>query len=269
MTVLPLFKRCVHAVQHGVLIKREDAKDKEFHFANWFRDRLVETGLPFEVGGRNSYPDFRMVTVADGYELKGLAYPGREATFDSNSQAPTGFHNGRTIHYVFGRYPQKPDGDSFPLLDLVICHGDFLDAQRDYEHENKSVKGFGTYGDIMIRDRKMYVVPTPFRLAVGIAHHHTLIIPANVDPGPGLVLVGELARQECDDIVIGYGFDLRTSELRAERARNPNAGRMHRFRAWRLAEAPGDDVVMRPDVYPARRNPEAWGGDEGVDDQAD
>jgi len=38
---------------------------------------------------------------------------------------------------------------------LVICHGDFLNADHDYVHKNKSVKGFGTYGDILIRDRKM------------------------------------------------------------------------------------------------------------------
>ena len=43
------------------------------------------------------------------------------------------------------------------MLDLVVCHGDFLNADHDYVHKNKSVKGFGSYGDIMIRDRKMYV----------------------------------------------------------------------------------------------------------------
>ncbi|MDQ3345019.1 MAG: hypothetical protein M3473_01780 [Chloroflexota bacterium] len=96
-------------------------------------------GEPVEVGGRNSYPDFRMVRETEGYELKGLAYPGRDATFDSNSQIPTGLHNGRTIYYVFGRYPKQPDGNEYPVLDLVICHGDFLNVTRDYEHQNKSV----------------------------------------------------------------------------------------------------------------------------------
>jgi hypothetical protein len=38
---------------------------------------LEETGLHFEAGGRNSYPDFRMVAGTEGFELKGLAYPGR------------------------------------------------------------------------------------------------------------------------------------------------------------------------------------------------
>ena len=66
------------------------------------------------MGGRNSYPDFRIVSHIEGYELKGLAYPGRDASFDSNSQVPTGLHNGRTIYYVFGRYPKIPDGDTIP-----------------------------------------------------------------------------------------------------------------------------------------------------------
>jgi hypothetical protein len=98
MTVLAVHQRCVEAIHQGELIRREGSRDKEFHFQNWFRKRLKETKLNFEVGGRNSYPDFRMVQFTDGYELKGLAYPGRDASFDSNSQAPTGFHNGRTIY---------------------------------------------------------------------------------------------------------------------------------------------------------------------------
>jgi hypothetical protein len=108
-----------------------------------------------------------------------IAYPGREANYDCNSQVPSGSHNGRTIFYVFGRYPAEPDGDKYPVLDLVICHGDFLNADHDYVHKNKNVKGFGSYGDIMIRDRKMYVAPTPFGLTTGTAHNQTLILPAS------------------------------------------------------------------------------------------
>src|SRR4051794_21620823 len=105
-----VFVRAVEAIREGALIRRESAKDKEFHFQNWFADRLQELDLRFDPGGRNSYPDFHMVRTTDGFELKGLAYPGRNATFDSNSQMPTGHHNGRDIYYVFGRYPKKPDG---------------------------------------------------------------------------------------------------------------------------------------------------------------
>jgi len=195
--ILPIFKRCVEAIRGGVLIKKVSTSDKEYHFQNWFMARLEEIKLNendfnYDTPGRNTYPDFRMVKIPEGYELKGLAYPGRDASYDSNSQVPTGFHNGRTIYYVFGRYPKEPDGNEYPVLDLVICHGDFLNADHEYVHKNKSVKGFGSYGDILIRDRKMYVVPTPFRIAEGLAHHHTLILPSHINANSDFIRVGEL-----------------------------------------------------------------------------
>lgn len=244
MTVLTVFRRCVEAINNQTFICRENAKDKEFHFQNWFKARLDEVGLNHEIGGRNSYPDFRMVRSADGYELKGLAYPGRDASFDSNSQVPTGKHNGRAIFYVFGRYPDKPDGNTFPVLDLVICHGDFLNADHDYVHKNKSVRCFGSYGDILIRDRKMYVVPTPFRLVDGTAHKRTLIVPAEMRVGTGFVMVGDLVRREAPEIVVGYSFDLTTNELQPRKVQNPDAGREHKFKAYRLAGDPASAVKM-------------------------
>jgi hypothetical protein len=186
-----------------------------------------------------------MVATTDGYELKGLAYPGRDANFDSNSQVPTGFHNGRTIFYVFGRYPKKPDGNTYPVLDLVFCHGDFLNADHDYVHENKNVKGFGSYGDILIRDRKMYVVPTPFRLVDGVAHQQTLILPSDIALGKDFSLVGDLCRRETADLIVGYAFDLKTNKLRPSKLANPGVGREHYFRAWRLKGSPIDPVAIR------------------------
>lgn len=238
-----VFKQCIGAIAEGVLIKRESRKDKEFHFQNWFKSRLEETRLNFEEGGRNSYPDFRLVRFTEGYEVKGLAYPGRDKDFDGNSQIPTGFHNGRAIYYVFGRYPERPDGDRYPVIDLAFAHGDFLNADHEYVHKNKSLKGFGTYGDVMIRDRKMYVVPTPFHLAKGLAHQQTLILPADQEPGEGFAEAGVLVRNEADHLVVAYGFDLRTNNLRVEKVANPNAGRGHHFRAWRFGQA-GPEVSM-------------------------
>ena len=84
-TVTTIFIKCVEAITQRVLIQSVSSTDKEFHFQNWFKDRLKETGFNFKIGGRNSYPDFRMVKSTDGYELKGLAYPGRSTSFDSNS----------------------------------------------------------------------------------------------------------------------------------------------------------------------------------------
>ena len=135
---LEVFVRCADAIRANKLIRRESSQDKEFHFQNWFKTRLGETRLNFEVGGRNTYPDFRLVSSTDGFEVKGLAYPGREANYDCNSQIPSGCHNGRSIFYIFGRYPAEPDGDSYPVLDLVVCHGDFLNADHDYVHKNAS-----------------------------------------------------------------------------------------------------------------------------------
>lgn len=225
----------VEAIRNNVLIVRESEKDKEFHFQNWFESRLTELGDPFDSGGRNSYPDFRMVNRSDGYELKGLAYPGRDASFDSNSQVPTGFHNGRNIYYVFGRYPKEPDGNSYPVIDLVICHGDFINADHNYVHRNKNVKGFGSYGDIMIRDRKMYVVPTPFHLVSGAAHHQTLVLPRDVEPGSEFFQVGNLMRREAAELIVGYSFDLSTNEILPQKVPNPGEGREHAFKAWRSA----------------------------------
>jgi hypothetical protein len=253
MTAQNVFKHCVEAIRNGVLIQRVSATDKEFHFQNWFKARLEELGQNFEVGGRNSYPDFRIVASTDGYELKGLAYPGRDASFDSNSQVPAGFHNGRTIYYVFGRYPKKPDGNSYPVLDLVLCHGNFLNADHEYVHENKSVRGFGSYGDILIRDRKMYVVPTPFRIADGIAHHQTLILPSDQAPGEDFVQVGELRRREAAELIVGYSFDLQTNDLLPKKIPNPGAGREHVFLTWRLKGSPLDTVSLR--VGPVQVDP--------------
>lgn len=244
-TILSVFESCVEAIRHGILIERESKSDKEFHFQNWFKARLEETSHKFEIGGRNSYPDFRIVAATEGYELKGLAYPGREASFDSNSQVPTGFHNGRTIYYVFGRYPENPDGSKYPVLDMVICHGDFLNADHEYIHKNKSVKGFGSYGDILIRDRKMYVVPTPFRLVDGVAHHHTLILPADFKVTDNFIEVGQLHRKEAAELIVGYSFNLQTNEIEPQKVANPGAGLEHAFCAWRLKGSPLTGVSMR------------------------
>jgi hypothetical protein len=245
MTPITVFALCVEAIRQGSLIARVSSTDKEYHFQNWFKARLEGTGLNFEVGGRNSYPDFRMVATTEGYELKGLAYPGRDANFDSNSQVPSGFHNGRTIYYVFGRYPKKPDGNTYPVIDLVLCHGDFLNADHEYTHKNKNVKGFGSYGDIMIRDRKMYVVPTPFHLVEGVAHRQTLILPHDTDASRECFEVGELRRREAAELIVGYSFDLQTNELIPKKVPNPGAGREHVFRAWRLNGSEKEPVAMR------------------------
>ncbi len=244
-TISIVFKKCVAAIERGELIKRASRTDKEFHFQNWFADRLRETGLNFEIGGRNSYPDFRMVSSTEGYELKGLSYPGRDASFDSNSQVPTGFHNGRSIYYVFGRYPANPDENSYPVIDLVMCHGDFLNIDHEYTHENKSIKGFGSYGDIMIRDRKMYVAPTPFHLVKGLAHQKTLILPSQMKVKTNMVSIGSLIRKESSKLIVSYSFNLRTSKIIQKKIVNPLAGKEHVFQVWRTNLSPINKIALK------------------------
>jgi hypothetical protein len=249
---LDVFEQCVRGVQAGELIESVSAKDKEFHFQYWFQKRLAKLNLHFEGQGRNTYPDFCLVEFTEGYEIKGLAWPGRERDYDSNSQVPTGLHNGRQIYYVFGRYPadltQYADQGSgkrqYPVVDLVICHGDFLNADHDYIHKNKSVKGFGTYGDIMIRDRKMYVAPTPFALTEGTTGLMTLILPETIAADDRFQEVGWLTRVESENLVVGYTFDLRTNELKAERVPNPHAKAEHKFVAYRLRDQANKPVSM-------------------------
>lgn len=247
-----IFEQCVQAVQAGELIESLSAKDKEFHFQNWFQRRLQSLNINFEGSGRNTYPDFCLVHHPEGYEIKGLAWPGRERDYDSNSQVPTGIHNGRQVFYVFGRYPADltqflDHGNGrrqYPVIDLVMCHGDFLNADHDYVHKNRNVKGFGSYGDIMIRDRKMYVAPTPFALTTGTTGMMTLIVPEGFETDARMQEVGRLTRVEADTLVVGYTFDLRTNELRAERVTNPRAGTEHRFVAYRLRSQVSTPVAM-------------------------
>lgn len=146
---------------------------------------------------------------------------------------------------MFGRYPAEPDGDKYPLLDLVICHGDFLNADHEYVHKNRSVKGFGSYGDIMIRDRKMYVAPTPFGLATGVAHAQTLILPKDQRMPEGFREVGRLVRREAEQLIVGYTFDMRANTLTPATVSNPGAGREHEFCAWREASESREPVILR------------------------
>ncbi len=245
MVVSKVFTECVTAIRRGELIAREGARDKEFHFQDWFKARLDALGEHYDESGRNSYPDFTFVRFTEGYELKGLAYPGRYLNFDCNSQVPCGTHNGREIFYVFGRYPSRPDGNRYPVLDLVICHGSFLNADSTYVHKNKSFKGFGSFGDIQVRDRKMYVAPTPFAILEGTAHRHTLILPAGMSTDPDLVEIDTLVRREVDKIVSAYRFDLGTSKLSTTLVDNPHAGRAHEFQIYRLAGDPTVPVTLR------------------------
>jgi len=96
----------------------------------------------------------------------------------------------------------------------------------------------------MVRDRKMYVAPTPFGLTHGTAHHQTLILPASTPVDERFERVGELLRVETEQLIVGYSFDLQTNVLSPDTAANPHAGREHHFCAYRMAGQGGDGVTM-------------------------
>ena len=240
-----IFLACHKAIMQGSLIQRISRQDKEFHFQNWFEARLKESHIAYDQKGRNTYPDFTLVQTPEGFEVKGLGWPGRETDYDCNSQVPSGHHNGRTIYYVFGRYPSAPNEDEYPVIDLVIAHGDFLNSDREYIHKNKSFKGLGSYGDIKVRDRKMYIAPTPYGLISGVDRQITLILPASYPSDPRLEAVGNLSRIEASQLVIGYSFNMITNEITPTFEDNPSAGKVHFFIAYRVKNADGPQVKLK------------------------
>ncbi|HEY2283419.1 MAG TPA: hypothetical protein VGH60_07705 [Solirubrobacteraceae bacterium] len=246
-----LFLQCEDAIRKDVLITRESSRDKEFAVQDWVQARLDDAGLSYEESGRNTYPDFPLTgDPPEGFEVKSLAYPGRDASYDANSQPPCGVHGGRTVFYVFVRYP-RDGGNRYPVYDLVICHGDFLNPARDYEHVNDNVPNFGVYGDIMIRDRKMYVVRTPYAIAEGLAGQRTLVLPSGWAVPDSFKPVGAIERREADEVAVGYEFDLKASQLHVISEQNPTAGKVHIFRAYRPEDGTDDPVVLA--ALPTRR----------------
>ena len=51
-------------------------------------------------------------------------------------------------------YPKNPDGEQYPVLDLVTGHGSFLNTDNDNVYKKTSFRRFGTHDDIILRDRK-------------------------------------------------------------------------------------------------------------------
>jgi len=102
----------------------------------------------------------------------------------------------------------------------------------------------------MIRDRKMYVAPTPYAVAQGTTGRCTLIVPANTIEDERLTAVGQLTRIEADRLVVGYHFNLTTNELSPEYVPNPAAGTEHTFTAYRVAGEAGDEVRLARSLPP-------------------
>jgi hypothetical protein len=125
-----------------------------------------------------------------------------------------------------------------------MCHGDFLNADHNYIHKNKNLKGFGSYGDMMIRDRKMYVAPTPYALTVGTERQITLIAPEDFDVSKSLISAGGLVRVESERLIRGYSFDMMSHEIEPSYLPNPSAGKKHPFKVFRSSNSNGPEVTL-------------------------
>ncbi len=107
------------------------------------------------------------------------------------------------------------------------------------------------------RNQRMYVAPTPFALTEGTTGLMTLILPQSMEPDSRFQVVGQLSRVESATLVVGYAFDLRTNELKAERVPNTNAGTEHRFVAYRLSSQSSKAVTMAPRAADTESNNES------------
>lgn len=246
--VIDVFVALDTAVANGVPLRPGGAGGLSNPFQNWFYDTLRHAGIESTPTGSNAWPDFTLDDIEEGYELKGLIVPGRDRDFDANSRLPKGAYDGRTVYYVFGRYAKDAVAESKGLSDLVVCHGDFLSQEGQPVQANTNVKGAGTYGDIMIRVRKMFVPPTPFRSVEGTIGQRTLILPDSmtkeVEDAGRLVQVGTLDRMEATDIIRKVVMDLNRPGLIVEKQQNPTGGTLHKFIAWRTPAANGPSVKM-------------------------
>lgn len=249
MTLPPaaqLFIASVRAIDERLPVRFRSPSDKEYGFQDWVRDRLASTGLSFTESGRNGYPDLKLTSTAEGFEVKSLRHPGRIETMDTNSRPPGGFHDGREIYYVFGRYTRDPNSVTGEVRDLVLYHGDLIDPSRDYQHKNRSFKTFGRYGDVMIRDRKMYVPKTVQGILSGLDDVLTLVLPASVGELPGLSIVSSIVRREAPQLVSRYVFDFSDNSLTTETVPNPTGGDSHTFNVYRPEGREGATVALRP-----------------------
>ena len=104
-SVIDIFLQCDQAIRRGRLIHRNSRSDKEFHFQDWFQERLNELEVTYDPPARNSYPDFRIVNTPVGYEIKGLAYPGRGNRFIIHQKEP--FRKGHPAGPVLTRTQQS------------------------------------------------------------------------------------------------------------------------------------------------------------------
>jgi len=211
------------------------ASDKEFFAQDWFQHRLVETGYPWRISGRNTYPDFWLDVdgVPEGYEVKSLALNPRgqpaRIDFDANSSIPSGVRASAQILIAFFLYTGARDAPR-EVHSLVLFHGDLLNDERELVHQNLAIRGFGSYGDAFIRDRKMYVFKTPFAIDPSSLGHLRLIVPTEwALQDSRVVKIGTITRTIASERLREYRVDLYQHVVTAVTAADPRAGQVRTF----------------------------------------
>ena len=96
----------------------------------------------------------------------------------------------------------------------------------------------------MIRDRKMYVAPTPFALASRLDRQVTLIDLETRRFSAALHQAGSLVRIETQDLITSYVFDPTTNDIKGQKAPNPDSGKRHQLKVYRSSESIGPLVEM-------------------------
>jgi hypothetical protein len=239
-----VFLAACRAIQKKIAMTPRSANDKEYFPQDWFLDRVNEIShYTCEQSGRNSYPDFWVNSreKREGYEIKSLSFTsGRPARkdIDFNSTIPSGKKEGCDVFLVFFLYTGS-GSNARDVQSFVISHGDLINADHELAdlHENHAIRGFGSYGDGFIRDRKMYVLPHPLTIypkGIGMA---SLIVPSSWDvKHPNLKKVDTINRPMAEKRLKGYTIDLWGGEPSQVTENSPRANTLGAFDVFQFTD---------------------------------
>jgi len=232
-----IFLKMVDSVKKEVPMKPRSANDKEYFAQDWFADRLEDAGVEFQQQGRNSYPDFLLLSPEpqEGYEVKSLALTrGKPARrdIDFNSTIPSGKKDGLDIFLVFFLYTGSRS-DLRKVHSFSLAHADLINSDHQVadEHVNVAIHDFGSYGDGFIRNRKMYVFPHPVTIDPHGIGSHRLIVPSDWSlDTPHLRPVATIEREIAAEAIESYTIRLYgRGEAQVNQRPSMEAGTVRRF----------------------------------------
>lgn len=238
-----IFLEMANAIKQGRSMLPRSANDKEYFAQDWFSDRVKATGLEAMQQGRNSYPDFWVsdVHITEGYEIKSLSFAnGRPARrdIDFNSTIPSGKKGDNECFLVFFLYTGSGSNPR-PVHTVSLVHGDLINSDHALAdaHINVSITQFGSYGNGFIRNRKMYVLPTPITIDPTGIGKVRLITPQNWNiQHSQLTNVGKITMRVADESISQYTIDMLGGKPVTEMKKNVNAGEEKHFDVFEVIE---------------------------------